>query len=202
MDIHISKKIIKIIIIGDSGSGKTSLMHKYIDGNINISDGPTIGVDFMSQKMNYKDLIYTVNIWDTAGQERFQSLTSSYHRMSNCVMIVFDLTDRKSFDHVVDWINRSNSFDIQNEKPHILVGNKSDKITKDNIKITQVEIKDLTEKYNIKYIEASAYTGHNVTEAFNYLITNYIDNKSHRESLESNETLAISNTTYNNICCK
>lgn len=191
----ISKNIVKMIIIGDSGCGKTSIMQRFADNQFSKSEGPTIGIDYRSQKIEYNGKIYMVNIWDTAGQERYQSLTSSYYRMSNCVMVVFDLTDRKSFDNIINWIERSKSFDVLNEKPHILVGNKYDRLNDIPSVITDTDVKKIREKFNIEYIEVSAYKNINVAEAFNKLIIPYVSNI-------QIDNLEIEEIKINNSCCK
>ena len=196
MNPKISTKIIKIIIIGDSGCGKTSIMQKYIDDYVVKSEGPTIGVDFRTQKIEYNGILHIVNIWDTAGQERYQSLTSAYYRMSNCVMVVFDLTDRKSFENVSSWINRSKSYDIDNSKPHILVGNKSD--IAENI-VSKSEIKNICEKYDIEYIEVSAYKGINISDAFSKLFLRYIETSNDDDPVIGELNIEPPN---NKTCCK
>lgn len=201
-----STKSIKLIIIGDSGTGKSTLMQRYVDNKVNFSPGAdtsTIGVDFRTHRTIHNNITYTVNIWDTAGQERFLSLSSSFYRMSHCVMIVFDLTDRISFENVINWINRSKQYDATNSKPYVLVGNKCDRAANE-IVIKQTEIKEFIDKHNLTYFETSAYNDINVKSAFDHLIEKCIidvTKVSIPTNITTEPTINLENTTKK-TCCK
>ena len=94
------KVLVKIIIIGESGVGKTALLHKYVMGKFIEDHKATIGADFLSKEITVDDKIVTLQIWDTAGQERFQSLGNAFYRGSDACVLVYDVTDENSFQQV------------------------------------------------------------------------------------------------------
>jgi len=97
--------MLKILVIGDSGVGKTSLLKQYVDKSV-ASHKPTIGSDFLKKEIMVENSQVTLTIWDTAGQEQYQSLGSSYYRGSDCCALVFDLTEPKSFESLTAWKQR------------------------------------------------------------------------------------------------
>ena len=100
-------KQFKIIIIGDSGTGKTSLLMRIGDGKARVNTEPTVGVDMRNKTFLYGEdqLRVKLQIWDTAGQERFRTLTTSYYRGTHCCILVFDITNQESFYHLYHWID-------------------------------------------------------------------------------------------------
>ncbi len=117
--------LFKVILVGDSGVGKTNILNRYTKDEFNFDSKTTIGVEFGSKIFNVKDHFVKIQIWDTAGQERYRSITNAYYKGSKGAIIVFDLGRRETFDHVERWyedINRNGDKDIS----IILVGNKSD----------------------------------------------------------------------------
>lgn len=89
------KNILKVIILGDSGVGKTSLMHRYVNNKYSQQYKATIGADFLTKEVNVDDKVATMQIWDTAGQKRFQSLGVAFYRGADCYVLVYDLTNTK-----------------------------------------------------------------------------------------------------------
>jgi len=117
--------LFKVILVGDSGVGKTNILNRYTKNEFNFDSKTTIGVEFGSKIFNVKDHNVKIQIWDTAGQERYRSITNAYYKGSKGAIIVFDLSRRETFDHVERWyedINKNGDKDIS----VILVGNKSD----------------------------------------------------------------------------
>jgi Ras-related protein Rab-8A len=155
--------LIKLIIIGDSGTGKSSLLLRFCDNLFNTTFISTIGIDFKIRTMTIDDKKYKLQIWDTAGQERFRTITAAYYRGAMGILLVFDLTNKKTFDSIDYWMSGIQ----QNASPgvdKILIGNKSD--IKDKRQVTQKDTQDLVDKYGIKYIETSAKNNENIEEAF------------------------------------
>ncbi|CDO93450.1 unnamed protein product [Kluyveromyces dobzhanskii CBS 2104] len=98
------KNILKVIILGDSGVGKTSLMHRYVNDKYSQQYKATIGADFLTKEVVVNDdKVATMQVWDTAGQERFQSLGVAFYRGADCCVLVYDVTNAKSFDNVKSW---------------------------------------------------------------------------------------------------
>ncbi|AYU78017.1 rab7 GTP binding protein, putative [Leishmania donovani] len=118
------RQLLKIIILGDSGVGKTSLMHQYVNHIFDNRYKATIGADFLSKDVEVNGRVVTLQIWDTAGQERFQSLGSAFYRGADACILVFDVTQQESFAHVGSWLEE---FSIQaGRRDSVLVGNKTD----------------------------------------------------------------------------
>ena len=176
-----NKYIFKIIIIGNTGSGKSSLLLRYTRDIFNNYYEATIGVDFGTKQIdipyNNQHIPIKLQIWDTAGQERFSTITKSYYRNTCGVVIVFDLTNKESFNSIPKWItNIEDNCDSTVQK--ILIGNKSD--LKGNIVVEKSEIDEMCKKYGIRYFETSAMHLDSTSIAFNILSQNIlesIDNK-------------------------
>lgn len=159
----IDEPTLKILLIGESGVGKTCLLVRYTDDFFQDSFAPTIGVDFKSKYIIVDGVKVKLQIWDTAGQEKFRSITKAYFRGAKGILIVFDLTQKESFTQTRNWINSIKEAD--DSITFILVGNKCDLTPV----VTRQEIEEMTYKYNIQYFETSAKDNTNVEEAFNYL---------------------------------
>lgn len=158
--------VIKLMLIGDSGAGKTSLLMKYAVDTFSPTYISTIGIDFKIKHMTINNSRVKLQIWDTAGQERFRTITTAYYRGSQGVAIIYDITDRESFTNVERWLG-----EIEKHAPinvtKVLIGNKSDMI--DRRAISTKEGQELAKKHNIKFFETSAKEGTNVIEAFDTL---------------------------------
>lgn len=117
--------IFKTVIIGDSGVGKSNLFTRYMQNSFNLNSKATVGVEFGAKKLKIKDKSVKAQIWDTAGQERYKSITSAYYKGAKGALLVFDLTNKESFDNIDKWLR-----DIKNQgDPEIvisLIGNKLD----------------------------------------------------------------------------
>ena len=160
--------IFKLILIGSSGVGKTSILQRYIQKIFNDDYTCTIGVDFFMKSMKIDDKLIKLQLWDTAGTEKFKSITTGYYRGANAAFIVFDLTSRKSFESVSEWIENYYKYSNPDYERHvILIGNKSD--LKNERIITENEIDDFVKLNKIKYFETSAKNGENIDESFLFI---------------------------------
>lgn len=155
----------RLILIGDSTVGKSSLLKHFTDGKFSEVCDPTVGVDFFARLMEVKSGVRVkLQLWDTAGQERFRSITRSYYRNSVGVMIVFDITKRQSFENVSSWLAEA-KFHIEPHKAvYMIVGHKSDCDT--GRQVTYREASQFAQVHGLRYIETSAKNGQNVEEAF------------------------------------
>ena len=200
----------KILIIGDSGVGKSSIIVRYTEDTFSENMFSTIGVDFKIKTIDHNKKKIKLQIWDTAGQERFRTVTASYYRGAHAVIIVFDLTSMDSFLNVKHWIEEINNSTCESHKNlHlILVGTKSDLISK--IRVPRDNIKSLVNKFNIEYVETSAKSNTGITDIFvkicDLLVTNQIPTGNHNKLTNSILLNAIriphhEKKTYGYGCC-
>ncbi|EPY26771.1 hypothetical protein STCU_00687 [Strigomonas culicis] len=155
--------LFKLLLIGDSGVGKSCLLLRFADDSYTDSYISTIGVDFKIRTLNLDGKVIKLQIWDTAGQERFRTITSSYYRGAHGIIVVYDTTDMESFKNVKTWLNEIEKYASENVNK-LLVGNKSDLVTKKAVD-TQVA-KEFADSLGIPFLETSAKNATNVEEAF------------------------------------
>jgi len=164
--------LIKLIIIGDSGVGKTAILQRYTELIFKHEYITTIGVDFRLVTLQTEQGIVRLQIWDTAGQEKFNSITSSYYKGAHAIMLVFDLANPNSFGRICFWISEVKTRMSDGNYCFVLVGNKID--TMDDAVDSNV-ISEFVSKYNIIYYETSAKTGDGIENVFQKIATNTID---------------------------
>mmetsp|Transcript_57993 Transcript_57993/g.64821 ORF Transcript_57993/g.64821 Transcript_57993/m.64821 type:complete len:206 (-) Transcript_57993:1434-2051(-) len=155
--------LFKLVLIGDSGVGKSCLLLRFADDAFTESYISTIGVDFRFRTLKIDQKTVKLQIWDTAGQERFRTITSAYYRGADGIIMVFDVTNMESFDHVNDWLKEVNRYAAEGTVK-LLVGNKSDR-TADKV-VTEAQAKEFADDLGIPFIETSAKSSKNVEEAF------------------------------------
>ncbi|KAI9112696.1 hypothetical protein K1719_016362 [Acacia pycnantha] len=162
--------LLKVIVLGDSGVGKTSLMTQYIHKKFNQQYKATIGADFVTKELQIDDRLVTLQIWDTAGQERFQSLGVSFYRGADCCVLVYDVNVLRSFDTLDTWheefLKQANSPNPR-KFPFILLGNKIDIDGGNSRVVSEKKAMDwCASKGNIPYFETSAKEDYNIDAAF------------------------------------
>jgi Ras-related protein Rab-7A len=159
------KQLLKVIILGDSGVGKTCLLNQYVSKKWDTRYKATIGADFMTKDIEINGQDVTFQLWDTAGQERFQSLGAAFYRGADAFVLVFDVTASESFQHISGW---KEEFIMQaGAKPCVLLGNKCDLDTKRTV--PERTAKQWCQQDNVPYYETSAKDNTNVTEAFKHI---------------------------------
>jgi Ras-related protein Rab-7A len=186
-----SKICFKIIIIGDLNVGKTSMINRYVYNTFSERYKATIGVDLFKKDLKYKNNNVSLQLWDTAGVERFQAVTPSFYRGSDACVLVFDLTNNKSFENLEQWIDEfliySNPHD-PDTFPFIILGNKSDLLDPNDVNntiINRSRIERFCKMKNIKYFSVSAKNNENIFTAFNYLINILMNTDIKNNELES-----------------
>mmetsp|Transcript_27043 Transcript_27043/g.37992 ORF Transcript_27043/g.37992 Transcript_27043/m.37992 type:complete len:205 (-) Transcript_27043:80-694(-) len=155
--------LFKLLLIGDSGVGKSCLLLRFADDTYTESYISTIGVDFKIRTIELDGKTIKLQIWDTAGQERFRTITSSYYRGAHGIIVVYDVTDMESFNNVKTWLSEIDKYATDNVNK-LLVGNKCDLVVKKVVDFNTA--KDFADSLGIPFLETSAKNATNVEQAF------------------------------------
>eukprot|EP01083_Nonionella_stella_P075665 205778_1 len=159
--------MLKLLLIGDSGVGKTCLLLSFVADEFADGSKATIGVDLKVKTVELGGKILKLTIWDTAGQERFRTLTSAYYRGAQGVILVYDVSVRETFDHVQNWMKEANTYSTKDKMVTMLVANKKD--LPDHA-VSSSEGRDFARRNNLLFIETSAKTKLGVQQAFEELV--------------------------------
>ena len=170
--------IFKIITLGDSGIGKTSLITRFAHDIFEENHLASIGLDFLIKVIDIENKIIKIQLWDICGSERFKTVSPSYYRRTNGAIVAYDISYKWSFDRVKFWVNEVKAHSKMKTNI-VIVGTKCDILDRE---VTEEEGKKLADELGVKYFETSAKTGYNVNEAYNFLIKNIIDNYKNYES--------------------
>ena len=157
--------LFKLLLIGDSGVGKSSLLLRFADDSYSESYISTIGVDFKIRTVQLDGKTVKLQIWDTAGQERFRTITSSYYRGAHGIIVVYDLTDMESYENVKNWLKEIDRYANEGVQK-LIVGNKLDLAEAGKRAVEYQEAKGFTDSQGLGYLEASAKNATNVEMAF------------------------------------
>jgi len=170
---NFNRILLKVILLGDSGVGKSSIMNQYVHEKFNAEYKATIGADFLTKHLLIDDQSITMQIWDTAGQERFQSLGIAFYRGADCCALVFDVNDNKTFESITTWKDEFlDKAGISDPKafPFVLIGNKIDLENRREVSQKRV-LNWCADNGHIPYFECSAKEGVGVVQAFSELGT-------------------------------
>ena len=191
----------KILLLGDCAVGKSCLLLRYCDDSFQEAHLTTIGLDFRLKTINLKDdRKVKIQIWDTAGEDRFRSITRNYYKGAKGILLIFDVTDKETFTHVRDWIER-----IHEESPEgitiCLVGNKID--MNESRVISNEEGKKIADEFKIPYFETSAKSNIGVEEVFTYLVkeVDTIYMNEHKEEVGRKTVLNQKTKNKKKKCC-
>ena len=205
--------ILKLVLIGDSGVGKTNILSRYNNNEFSLATQPTVGVEFGNKVIKKENKSIKLQLWDTAGQERYKAITNAFYKGSKGAFVVYDITRKSSFLNIDKWIGElktNGSEDIL----IILVGNKTDLEDKREVSTDEGEKK--AKQYGIAFCETSALQGKNIEYAFNILIDEIIleienakqkemkNNKSNNKKKSKGIMLNINNDKNHKKkkCCK
>lgn len=190
--------VYKVLILGDMCVGKTCMLLRYCDNVFNDNHISTIGVDYrVKSKLINNDNI-KLQIWDTAGQDRFRAITRSYYKGSNGILLIFDVTNRDSFNNVKTWINQIVE-NVPTEAVIVLVANKIDS---DERIIQTEEAEEFAKSKNLIYQECSAKLNKNVVECFDLLVNKIYETGSVESVSIKKKRLEDLNSNSGSNCCK
>jgi len=176
----------KLLLIGDSGVGKSALLLKFTDNTFSENFISTIGVDFKIRTVTIKGKVIKLQIWDTAGHERFRTITSSYYRGAHGIFVVYDVTDVKSFESAPKlWLAELDKFAV-GDVCKMLVGTKND--LENQRVVSTADGKKVAEQCGAFFLETSAKTGQGVEEAFMILTNKIFEQEESRNKAGGNKT--------------
>jgi Ras-related protein Rab-8A len=157
--------LFKLLIIGESGVGKTCLLLQFTEGSFTSNHLTTIGIDFKIKIINLDEKQIKLQIWDTAGQERFRTITKTYYKGAHGIILTYDVTDENSFKNIRNWVKQIEQ-NAQTNVCKVLVGNKCDR---EDRKITYEDGAKLASEFKMQFFETSAKSNYNVNETFTFL---------------------------------
>ena len=182
--------MIKVILIGDSGVGKTNIMSKFLNNQFLEDSKATVGVEFGSKLFIQQGHKIKAQIWDTAGQEKYKAITSAYYKGSKGALVIYDITQKETFANIEKWVN-----DLKCKGDPkitiIIIGNKNDLEEKRQISKEQGEEK--AKSFGCAFLETSAFSGDNIEKAFEMMVKEIYDKFTSdiggddEEELDSNE---------------
>jgi len=162
---------IRIMLIGNSNVGKTSIAKRYCKNQFNQNYISTVGIDFVTKYIKVGEKTINLQIWDTAGQERYKVIGKNYYNKSDGFIVVYDITNKATFNDISGWISQIKELASHDNK-YIIVGNKYD--LEEKRKVTKLEGENLSKKYNCQFFEVSAQSGKNIDKCFLYLAQNIL----------------------------
>ena len=166
--------IYKILLLGDSSVGKTCFLMRYTDNTFQDIHMSTIGLDYKLKNVQLENgKMVKIQVWDTAGQDRFRSITKNYYKGAHGIVLIYDVTENKSFENVKNWMNQIKE-EISDKVSIILIGNKID--DEEHRKVTTEQGESMAKEFGIMFFECSAKTGENIDGIFNDLVRKVVDN--------------------------
>jgi small GTP-binding protein len=190
--------LFKIVLVGDSAVGKSNLESRFTRNVFTQGSKATIGVDFAGKTVIVQDRKVRAQIWDTAGQERFKAVSNTYYRNAAAALVVYDITNKKSFASVDSWVRNIREFG-NSDVVVMIVGNKSD--LEQQRQVSTEEGHEMAEREGFLFMETSAFSGDNVENAFLSLLSNVMDTKREKGELvgvdKGQEDLSSSNSHGN-----
>ena len=188
---------IKLLLIGNAFVGKTLIVQKFIDNTFSKSTMSTIGVDLQSKIIDINGKKVKYLIWDTAGEDRMKTMTYSYYRGCHVILIVYDVTNQKSFENVTTWVECVDKFAKSNVL-RILVGNKTD--LEDQRVISKEDGKKLADENGLKFYEISAKAVTGLCEMFEDIAKEYVQ-MYQQKSIKNFQLKKAAETKAKKKCC-
>ena len=188
----------KLLLLGDTNVGKTSIFNRFIYNRFEENQGASIGVDFSTKNYKYKNKNYSITLFDTAGQERFRSIIQGYYRIGEGIFVVFDLTNQNSLNSIPTWIESIK--ENNGESKFIILGNKDDLKNK----ISDEEINSVLNQIKEKYIfiKTSSVKNQNINKAFEKMIDLIEGENNDQVQSEVLTSHSLNNNKKKKECCK
>jgi small GTP-binding protein len=180
----------KILTIGESGVGKTCILLRYSDNKFMKNHLTTIGIDYKAKVINLNNRSIKLKIWDTAGQDRFRNITQQYYKGADGIVLVYDVTDRGSYEKVRDWMKQIQIYTQKDSIGLVLLGNKCDAEPR---VVSNEEGITMAKEYGIKYFETSALNNFNVEESFTHLTEQIMSKKDITQLVEPEKKVVLTN---------
>ena len=200
--------MVKVVLVGDSGVGKTNIMSKYLKNEFHEDSKATVGVEFGAKQFTVEGHVIKAQIWDTAGQERYKAITSAYYKGAKGAFIVYDIKRKNTFDSVSRWVSDLTAT-ADKKISIILIGNKSD--LEDQRQVTKEMGEEKANQLQVAFLETSAMSGENLEKGFQMMI-NEIYKKNHEDisgeetenSMEPGKDISLTknnSTPHKKKCC-
>jgi Ras-related protein Rab-1A len=190
--------LFKVLLIGDSSVGKTSVLLRYVDDKFNAEFQTTIGVDFKVSTVSVNNKQIKLQLWDTAGQDRFKNIVASYYRGAHGIILVYDITNQSSFSNVQRWYDEAQNY-LQKSVPKILIGNKSDLATMRQVR--NEDGKALADRLGVEFLETSAKSSTNVRSTFETLTRSMMGNLANVPNTNTSKGTKIRSKPVQTGCC-
>ncbi|XP_002730366.1 ras-related protein Rab-10-like [Saccoglossus kowalevskii] len=192
--------LFKLLLIGDSGVGKTCILFRFSDDAFNTTFISTIGIDFKIKTVELQGKKIKLQIWDTAGQERFHTITTSYYRGAMGIMLVYDITQPKTFDNITKWLRNIDEH-ANEDVERMLLGNKCD--MEDKRMIPKERGESIAREHGIKFLETSAKSNVNVEKAFMTLAEDILRKTPQKDSNPDSSSVSVHKETSSRKsgCC-
>ncbi|KAG9478030.1 ras-related protein Rab-9B [Eleutherodactylus coqui] len=195
--------LLKVILLGDGGVGKSSLMNRYVTNKFDSQAFHTIGVEFLNRDLEVDGRLVTLQIWDTAGQERFKSLRTPFYRGADCCLLTFSMDDRQSFHNLSSWRKEFIFYaDVKEPEhfPFVVLGNKLDKEERE---VSTAEAQGwCSDNGGYPYLETSAKDDTNVTGAFEEAVRQVLAKEEHIDHTVFGHTVDLHSSDHSrSMCC-
>ena len=191
------ESLYKILILGDSSVGKTCFLMRYADNIFQETHMSTIGIDYKLKNIYLEDdKLVKLQIWDTAGQDRFHSITKTYYKGANGIILIYSVIDKKTFANVRNWLSSIKN-EVSDKVVIFLVGNKID--AEDLREVTYEQGEEMAESYKLPFFECSAKTAENIETTFNALVKKILENNEQTSS--KGKKLKQKQVGGNKKCC-